>query len=67
RDIRDALTSGEDFELLFTLPLARARRLRDRTGDFIAIGQIIPQKYGATLVDKRGRKRRIEAGGFRHF
>ncbi len=67
-NIKNALYDGEDFELLFTLPLAKAKRLiRENARGFHAIGQIVDKKHGLLFVDNRGRIRKISGGGFRHF
>ncbi|MDD2679375.1 MAG: thiamine-phosphate kinase [Candidatus Omnitrophica bacterium] len=63
-----ALHSGEDFELLFTLPRREARKLLKRklTG-FSPIGEIMPKEYGFKLVDKKERLVNVAPQGFRHF
>jgi thiamine-monophosphate kinase len=66
-DLKDALTSGEDFELLFTLSLKEARRLTARGNVFIPIGYITGKTFGLQLMDKLGRKKRILPRGFVHF
>ncbi|MCX7927663.1 MAG: thiamine-phosphate kinase [Candidatus Omnitrophica bacterium] len=63
----DALTSGEDFELLFTLPLREARRLRKTKKNFFVLGQIMPASFGMIMIDRFGRKIRLKPQGFSHF
>ena len=67
RGIKDALCSGEDFELLFTLSVKEARRLLQKSKDFMPIGKIVRQKPGLRLVDKQGREKKLKPEGFRHF
>ena len=67
RDIKDALCSGEDFELLFTVPLTQARRLASKTRDFTAIGEIVAPRRGLTLVERSGKKRKVRPSGYTHF
>jgi len=67
RGFKDALTSGEDFELLFTLSLKEAHRLLQKSKDFTPIGKITRQKTGLRLVDKQGREKKLKPEGFRHF
>jgi thiamine-monophosphate kinase len=67
-NIDDALYSGEDFELLFTLsPKDAEKLLRTRPGEFTAIGEVVEKKYGFKAVDDKGREKPIRFNGFRHF
>jgi thiamine-monophosphate kinase len=66
--LADALYSGEDFELLFSLSSREAKRLMALKNNFYKfIGQIIPQEYGLLLADDSGRIRQPRAQGYRHF
>ncbi|MBN1913974.1 MAG: thiamine-monophosphate kinase [Candidatus Omnitrophica bacterium] len=66
--LKKALHEGEDFELLFTLPQAEAKRLLGaKIRFFQPIGEIIPEKYGLRLVDKKGKETKIKPEGFLHF
>ncbi|MDD5595802.1 MAG: thiamine-phosphate kinase [Candidatus Omnitrophica bacterium] len=67
--LNDALTSGEDFELLFTASPAQAERIfRDkRARNFRAIGEIVKEKYGLKLIDRNGKEKNITPKGYRHF
>lgn len=68
RGLSDALNSGEDFELLFTLPRRLAKKLLKRKlAIFKPIGEIMERKYGFKLIDKRNRPVDIEPKGFKHF
>ncbi|MFA5411175.1 MAG: thiamine-phosphate kinase [Candidatus Omnitrophota bacterium] len=68
RGLSDALYTGEDFELLFTLSRQEAKKLLNRRGNnFPPIGEIVEKKYGLRLVDKKGREKVILPRGFRHF
>ena len=69
--IQQALTDGEDFELLFTFPLKTARRLIDwqiqnKCWYFYHIGVITPLK-GMKMEEGRGNKRGIKIKGYEHF
>lgn len=63
----DALYSGEDFELLVAMPLKEARRLVKRTCMFTPIGEIVPARYGFSLITSDGRRVKITPKGFQHF
>ncbi len=63
----DALYSGEDFELLVTMPLKEARRLLKRTDMFTPVGEIVPARHGLSLITSDGRRVKMIPKGFRHF
>jgi len=64
-----ALMDGEDFELLFTVSPATARRLPHVLGDVpvTLIGRVTARGVGVTLVHSNGRVRPLIPTGFRHF
>lgn len=70
--IKDALSDGEDFELLWTMPPLEAVRLieNSRKGPDLSvseIGQIVDKHFGMSIVDKYGKSHRLNVFGFRHF
>ena len=66
--LKDALYSGEDFELLFTLAQKEARRLcAQRQHRFYRIGEIVEKRHGLSLSGKDGSRRAIAVKGFTHF
>ena len=68
--LAEALGDGEDFELLFTLPYPqgeRLRKIRNKRFTFYPIGEIVDQKEGIQLVDRRGHRRNLRVRGFEHF
>ncbi len=68
KDLKDALCSGEDFELLFTLDRLQARALvLDKRFHFTAIGEIVDKNYGFELIDDKGRSKQNRFRGFQHF
>jgi thiamine-monophosphate kinase len=68
RGLNDALYSGEDFELLFTLSRKDAKALLKRRPDeFRAIGEIVDKSCGLRLVDKKNRSNCVKFKGYRHF
>jgi thiamine-monophosphate kinase len=67
-NIEDALYSGEDFELLFTVSRKDAEELlRAKPREFTAIGEVVEKKYGLKSVDSKGRVKLLRPKGFRHF
>jgi thiamine-monophosphate kinase len=68
RGLEDALYSGEDFELLFTLPPPEAKRLLKKAGRFFyPIGEVVAKRCGVCLVDQDHGLRLLPSKGFRHF
>lgn len=66
-----ALADGEDFELLLTMPSARARKLLEYRGPegyrFYPIGVVRPRREGFRIVRAMGGTEPVTAQGFRHF
>ncbi len=68
RGLEDALSGGEDFELLFTLAHPQAKKLLFKYGViFHPIGEIVDNKYGLRLITNNGREKNILQKGFQHF
>lgn len=66
RGLDDALHSGEDFELIFTVPQEQAAAVgADKR--FTEIGSVTEKKYGFRILDPFGRARRLRPAGFQHF
>lgn len=67
-----ALNEGEDFELLFTLPVAEARRLaankpRGIKVPITQIGEIVNRKVGVKIIDRLSKVKDLKLKGFSHF
>ena len=63
--LNSLLNTGEQFELLFTMP---ADRLKALPKGFYPVGEITSGKEeGTTLVDSIGKKRKVKPEGYRHF
>jgi thiamine-monophosphate kinase len=67
-----ALHSGEDYELLFTVPprvpAAKVRSAAGRSGVPVTeIGKIVGRDDGYCLVDSRGRRTPLTPTGWDHF
>jgi len=66
--LRQALTEGEDFELLFTLAKPAARKLISRyPKKFYAIGEIVSRKFGLKLMNEDGKTVPLNLRSFAHF
>lgn len=70
--LESAITDGEDFELLFTMSRAEARKFfRSRPGRIKTpvtyIGEIMPKKYGYRLVMESGAEKCLGPKGYLHF
>ncbi len=67
-DFLKEVSRGEDYELLFTLPLDQARKLNaTKYLSFTAIGSVTERKHGLRLIDDKCRERPVGALGFKHF
>ena len=72
KNVSAALNEGEDFELLFTMPLREARRLaRKGLGSngvkITQIGEILDKKIGVKILRPDGRVKDLKSKGFSHF
>lgn len=66
--LASALYEGEDFELLFTIPLQFARRFyKKRKFPITCIGKIVERKSGLTIINKRAKVSSLRPKGFQHF
>ncbi len=67
-NLNEALTDGEDFELLFTLSPEKTLALSEQKDDFdfTCVGEIVDQK-GITLIDVNNEEHAITNLGFKHF
>ena len=61
-----ALNGGEDYELLFTVPLAAHDQLKNHP-DITIIGHLVPASEGANLITRAGQPVPLRAQGFNHF
>ena len=69
RTVRHALMDGEDFELLFTVPVRGSTTLPRRIGTtpLTEIGRVMPAALGVRLHRKDGSVVPLMPEGFRHF
>ena len=58
-----ALNGGEDYELLFTIPIGDHEKI-EQIGDVKLIGHITDQKYGHILVSRDGQEFELRAQGW---
>ena len=66
------LSGGEDYELLFTVPLTQisnvVQKVPGETGTAIkSIGRMVPAAKGVTLITRKGERVPLIAKGFDHF
>lgn len=67
-----ALNEGEDFELLFTVPVNEARRLATKKPTSIKlaitqIGEIVDREMGVKIIDRFSKVKELKPKGFQHF
>jgi thiamine-monophosphate kinase len=70
--VENALSDGEDFELLFTMSKKEGFKLlraKERLFDIpvTRIGTVTEKAFGAKIADIFGRRRELRPAGFRHF
>lgn len=61
-----ALSGGEDYELLFTIPMSEYEKIKN-VPDFTIIGHITPKTSGLNLIAKAGTSHPITAQGWNAF
>ncbi|NNC84959.1 MAG: thiamine-phosphate kinase, partial [Bacteroidia bacterium] len=64
--ITAALNGGEDYELLFTIPLSDYEKIKDR-GDISIIGHITPKSAGLQFIPRGGEAIELQAQGWDAF
>jgi thiamine-monophosphate kinase len=71
RAMKLALSGGEDYELLFTVPRSAERRLVKTAASLgvpvTRIGRITPRRSGVTLFGPHRRRRPLPRTGYEHF
>jgi len=68
----EAISSGEDFELLFTASIKESKRIINRMGrredlPVTLIGEIVNKRSGVKIVEEEGRVRLLKPEGFAHL
>jgi thiamine-monophosphate kinase len=61
-----ALSGGEDYELLFTIPATEAEKVTNHP-DFTIIGYITEPGEGSNLITKSNNRYPLQAQGWKHF
>lgn len=66
--LEHALTDGEDFELLWTMPESEYMKLRQQHEDFIEVHHIgnITEEKGCFLIDQQGNREQRSGDGYVH-
>ncbi|MDD5692170.1 MAG: thiamine-phosphate kinase [Candidatus Omnitrophica bacterium] len=68
RGVDDALSSGEEFELLLTASRDQANRIiKSSKYRFTPIGEIMPKAFGLRTINYKNEYSRIKSRGFKHF
>ena len=72
RGVEGAISDGEDFELLFTMPKSDAFRLLDLKHKLFGIpitriGTVTGKEFGTRIIDIFGGMQAVRPKGFRHF
>lgn len=70
--LKMALSGGEDYCLLLTIPGQKSKQAvrrfqRKFSRQLFKIGEIVPKKEGIHLVSRRGKMRMLSRSGYEHF
>lgn len=65
--LEEALTGGEDYALLFTVPEEKLSFLKNLPKEVFFIGKIIEGKSEIFLITKKGERKSLSPQGFDHF
>ena len=66
--LQSALYEGEDFELLFTMPLDSARKFyKKEEFPITCLGKVVERKRGLAIIDKKAKTISLKQKGFKHF
>ena len=66
--VNDALCSGEEFELLFTVSRDQVNEIiKNKRYCFSIIGEIMPKAFGLRLVNRKFKYAPVKTKGYRHF
>lgn len=63
-DLGQALYGGEEYELVFTVPRNKLKKLKI---DATVVGEIVSANKGVKLVDIYGKIKPLRSGGYEHF
>ena len=61
-----ALNGGEDYELLFTVPLSEHEKIQ-KIEEIKVIGHITPEQMGLALITRDGQEFELKAQGWNHY
>ncbi|MFH1867869.1 MAG: thiamine-phosphate kinase [Candidatus Omnitrophota bacterium] len=64
RSLRDILNTGEQFELIFTLP---RYCLNELPKGIYPVGEIAENERGIIFITRNGKREKPQSGGYRHF
>ncbi|MDP3041613.1 MAG: thiamine-phosphate kinase [Candidatus Omnitrophota bacterium] len=66
--MEEALCSGEEFELLFTVSRGQASKIiQSAKYCFKVIGEIMPEAFGLRLINSKNEYSKLKFQGYRHF
>ncbi len=67
--LKQALRGGEEYELVFTVPMENVSKLVKKLGKtkVSIVGEILPRTNGVGILNERGRIEPVRTGGYEHF
>lgn len=67
RSLIFALYGGEDYELVFTVPKAKVKKVLRDVPHTTMIGEIVPARWRVRYLDKKSREVKLKGRGYEHF
>ena len=62
-----ALYGGEDYELVFTVPRGKVKKVLRDVPHTTIIGEIVPARWRVKYLDKKNREVKLKGRGYEHF
>ena len=67
RSLIFALYGGEDYELVFTVPRGKVKKVLRDVPRTTMIGEIVPTRWRVRYLDKKSREVKLKGRGYEHF
>jgi len=65
--LEQALYGGEEYELVFTVPKGKVKKLNGLKVEIKIVGEMVARGSGIKLLDRYGKIKPLRSGGYEHF